>query len=637
MLDGFIKVAAATPQIKVADCMYNADQIIMEVDKANKNGVKVLVFPELCITAYTCGDLFFQSTLIDNAYKALDKIVLHSKGIDILIFVGLPVMCNYKLYNCTAVINNGKVLAFIPKTHIPNHSEFYEKRYFEEAPVGNSLFRLNGKEYPFGNNIIFSNKSISNLKIAAEICEDLWTPYSKSTEHAIAGATIVCNLSASNEIVGKSDYRLQLIKSQSARAFCGYIYSNAGRGESSTDMVFSSHNIIAENGAILNQTELFSNSVATSEIDVDRIAFERIHSTTFPPINTDNYLYVDFDFEHTCKTELTRAFRTTPFVPSSNVNEKSVYETVLNIQSEGLLKRLTHTGSKKIVLGISGGLDSTLALIVAAKSLRKLNRPLTDIVAITMPCFGTTDRTYNNAVELVHRLGATFREVSIKDTVISHLKDIGHDISTTDITYENAQARIRTLVLMDTANKEGGIVLGTGDLSESALGWATYAGDHISMYNVNASIPKTLVRYLINYEATSTEDAILSSVLKDILDTPVSPELLPAEGQKITQKTEDLVGPYELHDFFLYYMVRLAFPPEKIYRLAKYAFCDLYDDTTILKWLKVFYKRFFSQQFKRSCVPDGPKVGSVALSPRADFRMPSDACAKVWLEQLERM
>lgn len=637
MFQGFIRIAAATPKIKVADCNYNANKIIELIGKANHKKVKVLALPELCITAYTCGDLFFQQTLLDGAMEALNKIVNSTIDIDMLVFVGLPVRHKDKLFNCAVAIHDGTILGFVPKTYIPNHSEFYEKRYFVNSLVENSIYNFNGKDYPFGTNIIFSNKNIPNLKVSAEICEDLWAPISKSTEHALAGATLICNLSASDETVGKSDYRLQLIKNQSAKTFCGYIYSDAGEGESSTDMVFGSHNIIAENGTILAQSDLFANDMVISEIDVDRIEFERNHSTSFSTNDDTNYIKVNFEFSDVCCTTLTRTFNKHPFIPNNNSEKENVCENILQIQSEGLKKRISHTSSKKIVIGVSGGLDSSLALIVAARTMKKLNKPANDILAVTMPCFGTTDRTYNNAVALMECLGVSFKEVNIKKSVLQNFSDIGHDPSVADVTYENVQARIRTLVLMNTANEVGGIVLGTGDLSESALGWATYAGDHISMYNVNASVPKTLIRHIIQHEANNMTDKKLSAILNDILDTPVSPELLPSNGNDISQKTEDLVGPYELHDFFLYYMVRLAFPPKKIYRIAKYTFDGLYDDKTILKWLKVFYKRFFSQQFKRSCMPDAPKIGSVSLSPRADWRMPSDACNILWLEQIENM
>lgn len=636
MFNGFIKVAAATPNVKVANCSYNAQRIIEIIQKAHAEGVKVLVLPELSITAYTCSDLFFQDRLLSSALHALSKIKDATKGMDILTVAGIPIRHGGKIYNCAAVIHNGRILGFVPKTYIPNHNEFYERRHFAGAMPRNTVYSFEGKDYPFGTKIIFSNRSVPEVRLAVEICEDLWAPATKSTEHSLAGANLICNPSASDELIGKGAYRVDLVKSQSARSLCAYVFCDAGEGESSTDMVFAAHHIIAEGGNILAENKLFSYSMLISEVDISRLESERSRNTSFITNEAQDYTFVDFSFEPETTT-LTRTFSKHPFIPSDGANRSYVCEDILSIQSAGLKKRVRHTNPKKIVLGISGGLDSSLALIVAGRTMKALGRPTSDILALTMPSFGTTGRTYENAVRLVKKIGATMEEVNIEDAVLEHFRQIGQSPDDTDITYENSQARIRTLILMDKANKEGGFVLGTGDLSELALGWATYGGDHLSMYNVNSSVPKTLIKHLIQYEADNAADDELSRVLNDILGTPISPELLPSSGEKISQKTEDLIGPYELHDFFLYYVVRCCFAPGKIYRLAKLSFGEDYSDDTILKWLKVFYKRFFSQQFKRSCMPDGPKVGSVCLSPRGDWRMPSDAVCDEWLEELESL
>ena len=617
MNDGFLKVGAATPEIRVADCRYNADQIIAAIREAAERGVKLLALPELCVTGYTCGDLFFQGTLLNAAEEALERIVSETAGLDLVAAVGVPLRKNGKLFNCAAVFSRGEILGIVPKRHIPNYNEFYEKRYFE------SDFRPT----------VFSCRSLPEFSFGVEICEDLWSPCPPSGTLALSGANLILNLSASNEVVGKAEYRRSLVTGQSARLLCGYVYANAGDGESTTDAVFGGHNLIAENGVLLAESTLFQNGLLTAEIDLGRLAFERRKNTGFLP--TEEAEKVFFDLPVT-PTELSRDFPKTPFVPSGKADRDSRCETILAMQSAGLKKRLAHTNAKTAVIGISGGLDSCLALLVTVRAMDALNRPRTDIVAVTMPCFGTTSRTKGNAELLCERLGVTLREIDLARSVKAHFVDIGHD-GTPDVTYENGQARERTQVLMDIANQTGGLVVGTGDLSELALGWATYNGDHMSMYGVNASVPKTLVRYIVGYYGETCGDEALSAVLKDILDTPVSPELLPAESDRITQKTEDLVGPYELHDFFLYYAVRWGYAPKKVFRTALRAFDGAYPREVILKWLKTFYRRFFSQQFKRSCMPDGPKIGSVTLSPRADLRMPSDASAKLWLDELEEL
>ncbi len=634
MRHGFVKVAAATPDIRVADCSYNAEQAVKLMKKAAGHGAKILVLPELCLTGYTCSDLFLQRCLLDGAIDALQTVTKASRGLSLLTIVGLPLTVEDKLYNCAAVVFDGQVLGVIPKTNLPNYNEFYEKRHFTPAPEENTVCRLFGKEVPFGAKLLFCCGSLPELKIAVEICEDMWSPIPPSSYHALAGATVIANLSASNEVIGKDSYRKELVSGQSGRLVCGYIYASAGEGESTTDLVFSGHNLIAENGVILAESKLFQNSMTITELDVQRLSGERRRISSYPAQQADDYERIGFSLPLE-ETVLTRKIDPRPFIPSEQADLKNRCETILSIQSLGLKKRLEHSHAKTAVVGISGGLDSTLALCVTVRAMDLLNRSRTDIVAITMPCFGTTQRTKSNAEILAQRLGVTLERVDITKQVLQHFEDIGHSKDNQDVTFENAQARTRTLVLMDWANQTGGLVIGTGDLSELALGWATYNGDHMSMYGVNASIPKTLIRHLVSYEAEKLNDPQLKEVLMDILDTPVSPELLPAKDGEISQKTEDLVGPYELHDFYLYYAIRWGFSPAKVYRLAKLAFGKAYDDETILKWLKIFYRRFFAQQFKRSCLPDGPKVGSVTLSPRGDWRMPSDACAGLWLKELD--
>lgn len=638
MRDGFIKTAAATPDIRVADCGYNKENIQGCIDECCGKGAKIIVFPELCITGYTCGDLFLQDALLDSALKALRELVDASSGCDAVCIVGLPLMRHARLYNVAAVYQNGRLLGIVPKTYIPNYSEFYEARHYAGGSSTVTDIAVKGFDYeiPFGSRMLFTCSDMPEVIIGVELCEDVWMPVPPSCNHAAAGATIIANLSASDEVTGKDIYRRELIKGQSARLIAGYIYADAGEGESSTDLVFSGHNIIAENGNILAESERFANGCVISEIDTGRLVSERRRMSSYPVISPDEDGYKVVEFRMSVEpADLTRYVDASPFVPGNEAERTRRCEEIFTIQSMGLKKRLVHTGCKCAVVGVSGGLDSTLALIVTARAFDMAGIPRDKITGVTMPCFGTTDRTYSNAVELIKKLGATFKEIDIKASVRQHFNDIGHDESEHDVTYENCQARERTQILMDIANKYGGMVIGTGDLSELALGWATYNGDHMSMYGVNCSIPKTLVRYLVSYYASGTDDEELGEVLKDILDTPVSPELLPPEDGVISQKTEELVGPYELHDFFLYYMMRFGYRPSKIYRLAVYAFEGTYDKETIHRWLKVFYRRFFAQQFKRSCLPDGPKVGSVALSPRGDWRMPSDASARLWLEEIE--
>ncbi|WP_455714015.1 NAD(+) synthase [Anaerosporobacter sp.] len=643
MRHGFVKVAAATPMVKVADTAYNTEQIIELINKAAKENVRVLVFPELCITGYTCGDLFLQNALLTAAKESLIKIVRATKNLNMVVAVGLPVMKLGNLYNVAAVIFDDKLLGMVPKINIPNYSEFYEARYFGR---GNGKVEyidiLEEKQIPFGSNLLFRCKDMQDLVIAAEICEDIWVPIPPSSNHALAGATILVNLSASNETTGKDIYRRALVSSQSASTMSTYIYASAGEGESTSDVVFSGHNIIAENGTILKEAPRFTNDLTITEVDIQKVVSERRRMSTFCTSNDENYTFVDFAYadhiyQDRLETTLTRTFDKTPFVPSNKDQRDKRCEEILNIQALGLKKRLMHICCKNTVVGISGGLDSTLALLVMAKAYDMMGLDRSNMIAVTMPCFGTTDRTYNNAVTLTNKLGATLREIPIKDAVLQHFHDIGHDVNVHDITYENAQARERTKILMNVANQVNGIVVGTGDMSELALGWATYNGDHMSMYGVNCSVPKTLVRYLVAYYAETLEDKGLQEVLLDVLDTPVSPELLPPKEGEISQKTEDLVGPYELHDFFLYYVMRFGFTPSKIFRMARIAFNGQYEDAIIYKWLNTFYRRFFSQQFKRNCLPDGPKVGSVAVSPRGDLRMPSDASNAVWMKDLEKI
>ena len=634
MKNGFVKVAAATPDIRVADVEFNTQNIINAMEEAQKNGAKILVFPELCVTGYTCSDLFDHSVLLKASRKALLEIAENTNDKDMLVFVGAPLEVNGKLYNVAAAMNQGEIIGFTTKTFLPNYGEFYEMRQFTPGPQTVREITFEGKKIPVGPQILFQAEGMEELVVAAEICEDVWSPIPPSIQAALEGATVIVNCSASDETIGKDTYRRALISGQSARLISGYIYANAGEGESTTDLVFGGHNIIAENGTILKESSRYVNEIIYSEIDLQRITGERRKNTTFQPLDEETLVRVPFTVEET-KTFLTRTFPKKPFVPSDEQTRAQRCEEILTIQAMGLKKRLAHTNARTAVVGISGGLDSTLALLVTARAFDMLGRDKKDIIAVTMPCFGTTDRPYQNACEMSKKVGATLIEVPIADAVNVHFRDIGHDPEDHSVTYENCQARERTQVLMDIANKTWGMVIGTGDLSELALGWATYNGDHMSMYGVNASVPKTLVRHLVKYAADDTKDEALKNVLYDVLDTPVSPELLPPKDGDIAQKTEDLVGPYELHDFFLYFMLRFGYEPSKIFRIACMTFDGEYDKEIIFKWLETFCRRFFSQQFKRSCLPDGPKVGTVALSPRGDWRMPSDACVAVWMKDLE--
>lgn len=632
MKDGFIKVAAATPKIKVADPAYNTEEILKIIDETEKNGASILVFSELTISGYTCGDLFLQQPLLTECKNQFLRIVKATENKSMLVVVGCPIVIKQKLYNCAVVISDGSILGIVPKTHLPNYSEFYELRHFTSGE-GLEEDLWFGEEFGYVNvavNQLFKCKEIPELVVACEICEDLWVPLPPSTYHAMAGATVICNPSASVETTTKESYRRSLVSNQSARLLAAYIYADAGEGESTQDVVYSGHHLICENGSVLAEAKRFTNEIIYADIDVQKLAAERRKMTSFPGGQTDDYFEQEFSLE-VKENKITRTFPKAPFVPDNQDERDKRCDEILSLQSMGLKKRLEHTNCKHAVVGISGGLDSTLAVLVTARAFDLLDIPRENLICVTMPCFGTTDRTYQNAVSLIKELGATLKEVRIEKAVRQHFADIGHDENNHDVTYENSQARERTQILMDMANQYNGMVIGTGDMSELALGWATYNGDHMSMYAVNCSVPKTLVRYLVLYYAETTENKKLSEVLMDVLDTPVSPELLPPVDGVISQKTEDLVGPYELHDFFLYYMLRFGFPKSKLYRMAKLTFDGVYDDETIKKWLDKFYWRFFSQQFKRSCLPDGPKVGSVAVSPRGDLRMPSDASPTAWI------
>ena len=633
---GFVKVASATPEIRVADCAYNTDAVLTLWQQADKEGCQLVVFPELVLTGSTCGDLFLHQTLLDGALAGLKKLTEESKDLNAVAVIGMPLMHQGKLYNCAAIVQNGDVLSIVPKSVIGS------ARQFTAAPEKNTtysdaLFPIGMGEALFGTKQVFSCESIPEFTFSVVFEDDLLTPLPPSAFHAVAGANIMVCLSASNEIVGKAAHRRQMIAGQSAQLLCGYVTACAGAGESTTDLVFSGHNVIAENGTVLAESDLFSTGLTISEIDAAKLAQERRKSNAFPLHKEDPIYYQVVFSSESAITPLTRIIEPLPFIPSDRAELAKRCELILSIQAQGLKKRIVHSCANKAVIGISGGLDSTLALLVAARAMDLLDRPRTDIVAVTMPCFGTTSRTRSNAELLCQELGVTFRTVDIGNTVKAHFADIGHDFNDHSVTFENGQARERTQVLMDIANQVNGLVVGTGDLSELALGWATYNGDHMSMYGVNGGIPKTLVRHIVRHVADTTDNKTLSSTLLDILDTPVSPELLPAKDGEIAQKTEDLVGPYELHDFFLYYAVRWAFSPAKIYYLAQTAFAGQYDNATILHWLRTFFRRFFTQQFKRSCLPDGPKVGSVGLSPRGDWQMPSDAVSALWLAKIDAL
>ena len=634
---GFVKVAAATPHIRVADTQFNTQQIVEQISLAGKEGAELVVFPELCVCGYTCGDLFGQDVLLNGCVAALKTIAQSTKDSNILVFVGVPYKTDGVLYNCAAVVNGGKVLALIPKRHLPNYAEFYEKRNFQPYKGENRTVVFDGEEIPFGNKIVLRSEKDADFTVAAELCEDLWVPAPPSVSHALRGANIIVNLSASDETAGKAEYRRLIVGTQSGKTVSGYVYADAGEGESTTDMVFSGHNMICENGTLLAECRPFEDKgILYVEIDVHKLAFERRRINTFYDTSSlSGYAFVPFRAEGNWE-KLTRIPARLPFVPQGEQALGERAELILSIQAAGLKKRLEHTCAQSAVLGISGGLDSALALLVTVRAFDALKKERKDILAVTMPCFGTTKKTKDNALRLMHELGVTCRTVPIGDAVMQHFKDIGHDEKVRNAAYENAQARMRTMVLMDLANDHNGLVIGTGDLSELALGWATYNGDHMSMYAVNGSVPKTLVKFLIGYEAKRLGGEA-GSALTDILNTEISPELLPPENGKIAQKTEELVGPYELHDYYLYYAVRWGFSPAKVFYLAKQTFAGVYEESVLKKWLVNFYKRFFSQQFKRSCLPDGAKVGSVSLSPRGDWRMPSDASVRLWMDELEKL
>lgn len=634
---GYVKVAAVTPKIEVANCEYNAEQVIKLIDQAAKEKVKVLVFPELCLTGYTCADLLLDDALIKSAEEKLIKIAEYTKGMDMLIALGLPFVRISNLYNVVAIIQDGKILGLVPKKHIPNHSDMNESRYFNSGNDKPVLVNVGDFQVPMGTNLLLRCKSRKELVISVEIGEDQLAPIPPAIKHAQKGSTIILNPSASPRTIGKDSYTRDLLRMQSAGLISGYIKSDAGEGESTTDLVFSGHNIIAENGKILSESNFLYNKLLITEIDFDKLYNDRRRNSIYKLKENDDYVIVDFEFDGSKEiTMLTRKVNPSAFIPDKLEDREERCEEILNIQAHGLKKRIEHIKIKHTVIGISGGLDSALALLATKKAYDLMGLDPKGIICVTMPCFGTTDRTHKNALDLTKYVGATLREIPIEDAVIQHFKDIGHDINNHNITYENSQARERTQVLMDVANQCGGIVIGTGNMSELALGWATYNGDHMSMYAVNSTIPKTLVKCLVEYCADKTDKDELKEVLYDILDTPVSPELLPAVDGKIVQKTQEVVGPYELHDFFLYYVLRYGFMPSKILYLATIAFKDVYTEETIYKWLSYFYSRFFSQQFKRSCLPDGPKIGSITVSPRNGLKMPSDASARIWLEDLEK-
>ena len=638
---GFVKVAAAVPRVKVADCKFNSERLEGLITIAEGKGVQILTFPEMCITGYTCGDLFAQQLLLEQAEMALIQILNSTRQLDIISILGMPVVVNSTVINAAVVIQKGKILGVVPKTYLPNYKEFYEQRWFTSAlQVSENSVRLCGQIVPMGNNLLFET---AETTFGIEICEDLWATVPPSSSLALQGAEIIFNLSADDEGIGKHNYLCSLISQQSARCISGYVFSSSGFGESTTDVVFAGNGLIYENGYLLARSERFclEEQLIINEIDVECIRAERRVNTTFAAYKANcpgkEAVRISTEFVNSKDLNLTRTFNPHPFVPQgSELNSRC--EEIFSIQIAGLAQRLLHTGAKTAVIGISGGLDSTLALLVCVKTFDKLGLSRKDILGITMPGFGTTDRTYHNAIDLMNSLGVSIREISIREACIQHFKDIGHDLNIHDVTYENSQARERTQILMDIANQTWGMVIGTGDLSELALGWATYNGDHMSMYGVNAGIPKTLVKHLVQWVAENGMDEASKATLLDIVDTPISPELIPAdENGEIKQKTEDLVGPYELHDFFLYYFLRFGFRPSKIYFLAQTAFSGVYDDETIKKWLQTFFRRFFNQQFKRSCLPDGPKVGSISISPRGDWRMPSDASSAAWLKEIAEL
>ena len=639
---GFVKVAAAVPHVQVADCFYNIEEIEKLMRQASEEGVQMITFPELSITAYTCLDLFTQQTLLNNAEKALLKLVSNTADLAIFTIVGIPLRTENRLINAAVVFQKGEILGVVPKTYLPNYKEFQEQRWFTSSTeLQKSRISIAGKEYPLSSYLLFKSEQIV---AGIEICEDLWVPVPSSSLLAMQGANIIFNLSASNELIGKHNYLRSLICQQSARCMSGYVYASSGFGESSTDLVFAGNGIIAENGNLLAESARFTmkEQLVINEIDIESLQNDRQINTSFmygayELLKDKASETIHFQLETSKEFTLTRSIDPHPFTPSGEALAERC-EEIFQIQIAGLAKRIAHTHAQTAVVGISGGLDSTLALLVTVMTFDALKIPREQIIGITMPGFGTTGRTYNNAVNLIHSLGVTLKEISIKEACLQHFKDINHDPTIHDVTYENSQARERTQLLMDVANKLNGLVIGTGDLSELALGWATYNGDHMSMYGVNGSIPKTLVKYLVEWIAQNKVDKASQATLLDIVDTPISPELIPAdENGNIKQKTEDLVGPYELHDFYLYHFIRFGSSPAKIYFLAQKAFHGIYDNTTIKKWLYTFFRRFFQQQFKRSCLPDGPKVGSISLSPRGDWRMPSDAISKLWLSEIEQL
>lgn len=634
MKDGYIRVGAGSFNTTIANVTKNTAAILPIIDAANTKQAKVIVFPELCLTGYTCQDLFFQNTLLEETKIGLQKIITHSQGKDIIIIVGLPYQYKNKIYNVAAIVHNNQLLAIVPKTHLPNYQEFYELRHFAPAPKDSTYILWNNQKVPFGKQYIFTSTTNPDFTFGVEICEDLWLPNAPSNNLALAGANLIFNPSASNEVTTKADYRRLLIQSQSARLICGYVYSNAGYGESTTDTVFSGHHIIAENGTITKESARFENSVIYSDLDLQKLSSERRKQSTYD--NSIDYERIYFD-SIDIDLDTTYYYDSHPFVPNTPQLRALRCQEVFEIQKRGLMQRLEATGINKIVIGISGGLDSTLALLVCKLAFDTLHLPSENIIAITMPCFGTTNRTKNNALQLMEELHVTSSTIDITASVKQQFKDLNQDENKHDVTYENVQARTRTSILMNKANQVNGLVIGTGDLSEVALGWSTYNGDHMSMYAVNVSVPKTLVRYLVDYVASTYPNSTLETVLKDVLDTPVSPELLPTKKDTIVQKTEDIVGPYELHDFFLYHFIRFGDEPRKLYRKTVLAFKEKYDKKTIKKWMSLFYRRFFTQQFKRSCIPDGPKVGSVSLSPRSDWRMPSDGNVEMWLTKVEEL
>lgn len=635
MKDGFIRVGCANFEVQLGQVKNNAQNIISYVKKANEQKIKVLVFPELCLTGYTIEDLFYQKRILNEVNQQMEVILNQTKDLDLFFVIGCPLIYRNKLYNCAIAMKQGEILGIVPKTYIPTYHEFYEGRHFARALDEIQIMTINGKDYPFGTQLLFECQNHPDLKIGIEICEDLWAPLPPSTLHCLNGATLILNPSASNNLTTKSDYRRLLVSSHSARLVCGYAYCNAGLGESSTDVVFSNHHLIAENGTLLSESTQYSEGIIYADMDMEKLVSERVEMTTYEN-DQDAYQIIPFTLDNE-DIDLNRYYDPHPFVPSDHQQRAMRCQEVFDIQIHGLIQRLKAAHIQKVVIGISGGLDSTLALLVTCMAYQKLGYPSKNIIAVTMPCFGTTSRTKNNALKMMEELNVTSLTVNIADAVRQHFKDIDHDENIHDVTYENCQARERTQVLMDIANQEGGIVIGTGDLSEVALGWSTYNGDHMSMYAVNVSVPKTLVRYLVDYVSSLYQGQPLHDTLQDILNTPVSPELLPAKDNEIVQKTEDIVGPYELHDFFLYHHARFHYEPRKLYRIACHTFQGQYDCVIIKKWLQTFYRRFFTQQFKRSCIPDGPKVGSVALSPRGDLRMPSDANVELWLQECEQL